>query len=67
MSKLDLSTHSDREIVKALLNMRFDKLLAVMNAMGAIAQRMEKRGKLIAQDNSDEVVENMIRQLLEDE
>ncbi len=67
MSKLNLNDYSDRELVAAFFNLPARKFMTVMNAMGAISQRMEKRGKLIAQDSSDEVVENMLRQLFEDE
>ena len=63
MSKLNLNDYSDREIVAAFLNLSAHKFLPVMNALAVIAQRMEKRGKLIAQDNSDEAVEKMLHQL----
>lgn len=66
MSKLNLNDYSDREIVAAFFSLSAQKFLSVMNALAAIAQRMEKRGKLIAQDNSDEAVESMIRQLFEE-
>lgn len=67
MSKLNLNDYSDREIVAAFFKLSANKFIPVMNAMGAIAERMQKRGRTIAKDNSDEVVENMIRQLFEDE
>lgn len=67
MSKLDLNEYSDRELVAAFFNLPAKKFFPVMNAMGAIAERMTKRGKLIAQENSDEIVENMIRQIFEEE
>lgn len=67
MPKLNLNDYSDREIVAAFFNLSARKFITVMNAMGAISERMQKRGNLIAKDSSDEVVENMLRQLFEDE
>lgn len=67
MSKLDLSGHSDKEIVAAFFNLPAMKFIPVMNAMGAIADRMAKRGQTIAKDNSDDIVENVIRQLFGDD
>jgi len=67
MSKLNLNEYSDREIVAAFFSLSAQKFLSVMNAMGAISERMQKRGKLIAQENSDEIVEKLIRDLFEDE
>lgn len=67
MNKLDLSKYSDREIVSAICNMPAHKFLSVMNALNVVAQRMEKRGRLIAQDHSDEAAESLLRRLLEEE
>lgn len=66
MSKIDLSSYSDKEIVAAFFSLPAGKFLAVMNAMSAISQKMERRGKLIAQESSDEVIDSLIRQLFED-
>lgn len=67
MSKLNLNQYSDREIVVAFFDLSAQKFLSVMNAMGAISERMQKRGKLIAQENSDEIVERLIRDLFEED
>ena len=67
MSKLNLNSYTDREIVSAFFSLKANKFMSVINALGAISKRMEKRGQLIAQENSDEAVESMIRQLFEEE
>lgn len=67
MKSLELDNYSDKEIVKALINMKAGKFFTVMNAIGAITQRLERRGKLIAKENSDEEVDNLIRRMFEDD
>lgn len=66
MSKIDLSKYSDKEIVAAFFALPASKFLPVMQAMAAISTRMERRGAVIAKDNSDEEIDNVLRRLFED-
>lgn len=66
MNKLDLNKYSDREIVAAFFDLPAMKFIATMSAMAAITERMTKRGNLIARNNSDELVGDMIRRLFEE-
>lgn len=65
MSKLELNKYTDREIVSGVFDLPAHKFMSVMNAMAAITQRLETRGKLIAQDKSNENVDKMLRDLFE--
>ena len=67
MTKIDMDKHTDREIINGLVALPAGKFLAVLNGLSAISQKMETRGKLIASEGSNEVVEKMVRQLFEDE
>ena len=67
MAKLNLSNHTDREIVSAIFGLPAQKFLSVINAVAAVSQQMEKRGKTIAQQDSDDVIEDMMRRLFEGE
>lgn len=64
-NELDLDRYTDKEIVKALLKIKVTKFMAVMQALGAILTRMERRGKLIGKENSDEEVDDIIRRMFE--
>lgn len=65
MSQLDLNKHTDREIVTAFLNLRIDKFMSVFNAIGAVCEKMTRRGKLIGQNRTDEETEDLIKRLFE--
>lgn len=67
MSKIDLSKYSDKEIVAAFFALPARKFMPVMQAIAAIGIKMEKRGRVIAQDNSDEEIDNVIRRLFEED
>ena len=64
-NELDLDGYTDKQIVKALLKIKVTKFMSVMQALGAILQRMERRGKLIGKENSDEEVDDIIRRMFE--
>lgn len=65
MTKLDLTKHSDKEIVKAIFQLPAGKFIQVINAISAISVKAEKRGQFIAEDQGDEIVNDMIKQLFE--
>jgi hypothetical protein len=64
--ELNLNNYTDREIVKAIMNLRAAKFLPVVQGLGAISQRMERRGRLVAKENSDEEVDEIIRRMFDD-
>lgn len=65
--ELNLNNYTDREVVKAIMNLKASKFLPVMQGLGAISQRMERRGRLVAKENSDEEVDEIIRRMFRDE
>lgn len=65
MRKLNFDDYTDKEIVRAFFSMKAGKFFTVVNAIGAITQRLERRGKFIAKENSDEEVDNLIRRMFE--
>ncbi len=64
-NELNLDRYTDKQIVQALLKIKVTKFMSVMQALGAILQRMERRGKLIGQQNSEEEVDDIIRRMFE--
>ncbi len=67
MSKPDLTKYSDKEIIASLLSLPASKFMPVMTGLGAIVEKMNRRGAAIARDNSDEAIDEAIRKLLENE
>jgi hypothetical protein len=64
--ELDLNKYTDRQIVTAFMGLRAPKFLQVINAIGAISVKMQKRGELIAKQNSEMEVDELLIQILKE-
>lgn len=65
MSKLDLSQHSDKEITTALLKLDAYKFVSIMNTVGNVMKKAETRGEAISKQISDDIIDDLVRGMLE--
>lgn len=67
MKKLDLNNYSDREIANGIINLPAYKFMAVLNALDKISTKMQNRGELIAGDTTNDSIDKLIQEMLEEE
>lgn len=67
MSKLLLNEYTDRQIVLALIELPAGKFMQVINTISAVSESAQKRGKLVAQELSEDIVTELMRKLVEGE
>jgi hypothetical protein len=66
MSKLDLNQYTDRQIVSALVELRAEKFLTVLNSLARVSKRLQTRGEAMADDLASEDLKNKVRKLFEE-
>lgn len=63
MARLDLNYYSNREILTALFELRAEKFTVLIQAMAAVIEELNKKGRLLASEQ-DERVDSIIRRVL---